>query len=142
MIRKYEHTDLDQVMKIWLDTNIRSHAHIPKGYWLDAYDMVREMLPQAELYVYEDGDTKQIEGFIGLTEDYIEGLFVREAAQSNGIGKQLLDHVKNSRPSLHLRVYQKNERAIRFYQREDFLIHSEDIDADTNEKEYRMIWIQ
>lgn len=48
--------------------------------------MVREMLPLAEIYVYEDDYTKQIDGFIGLNNDYIEGLFVKETMQSKGIG--------------------------------------------------------
>ena len=48
--------------------------------------MVREMMPQAEVYVYEDGKTHHISGFIGLTENYIAGLFVRESAQLTGTG--------------------------------------------------------
>ena len=44
------------------------------------------MMPQAEVYVYEDGKTHHISGFIGLTENYIAGLFVRESAQLTGTG--------------------------------------------------------
>jgi hypothetical protein len=31
------------------------------------------MLPCAEIYVHKDDSTKQIDGFIGLNNDYIEG---------------------------------------------------------------------
>ena len=41
---------------------------------------------------------------------------------------------------MHLSVYQKNYKAISFYQREDFVIQSESIDNDTNEKELLMSW--
>ena len=78
--------------------------------------MVREMLPHAEIYVHEDDCTKQIDGFIGLNDDYIEGVFVKETMQSKGIGKQLLNHAKEFR--LKLSVYQENEKAIKFYLRE------------------------
>ena len=36
--------------------------------------------------------------------------------------------------------YQKNTRAIQFYQREQFVIQSENIDDNTDQKEYVMIW--
>ena len=49
-----------------------------------------------------------IDGFIGLTGNYIEGIFVREVIQSKGIGKQLLNYAKGIKSSLRLSVYQKN----------------------------------
>ena len=54
------------------------------------------MLPFAEIYVHEDDGTNQIDGFIGLNENYIEGLFVKVATQSKGVGRQLLGHVKTT----------------------------------------------
>ena len=98
------------------------------------------MLPQAELYVHEDKDTRQIDGFIGLTGNHIEGIFVAKAARSKGVGKALLDHAKLLKPSLTLNVYQKNERALAFYRREQFAVQSEGIDEDTNEAEIQMLW--
>ena len=140
MIRPFRENDLFAVMQIWLDANIKAHSFIPKDYWTDNYAIVKDMLPQAEIYVYEDSDTNQVNGFIGLTDNYIEGIFVREGLQSIGIGKQLLDYAKEIKSSMRLSVYQKNTRAIAFYQREQFVIHSERIDNSTNEKEFIMTW--
>ena len=81
MIRKYNEGDIDTIIQIWLDTNIRAHHFISSEYWRTNCEMVREMLPLAEIYVYEDDYTKQIDGFIGLNNDYIEGLFVKETMQ-------------------------------------------------------------
>ena len=67
-------------------------------------------------------------------------LCVKESAQARGIGKQLLDHAKSRKTELRLGVYQKNVRAMRFYLRENFLIQAEEMDEDTNEKEYIMGW--
>ena len=47
---------------------------------------------------------------------------------------------KDKKVSLQLNVYQKNARAISFYQREGFIIQCEDLDEDTGEKEYTMLW--
>lgn len=140
VIRTFRENDLPDIMQIWLDTNIKAHNFILEKYWLDNYAMVKNLLPQAEIYVYENDNTNQIEGFIGLTGDYIEGIFVKEAVQSNGIGKQLLNYAKGIRSTMRLSVYQKNTRAISFYQKEQFLIQSENLDDNTNEKEFIMIW--
>ena len=127
-------------MQIWLQANLDAHAFIPASFWEAHFEMVRDLLPQAELYVHEDAGTRQIDGFIGLTENHIEGIFVVKSARSKGIGKALLDYVKPRRPRLTLGVYQKNERALAFYQREQFTVQSEGIDEDTNEAELQMLW--
>lgn len=142
MIRKFQDADINEVAKIWLDTNIKTHNFIPAQYWQGNFQLVKEMFLQAEIYVYENEETNKIQGFIGLSDDYIAGIFVCNEAQSNGIGKQLLDFVKRIKSQLSLSVYKRNVRAVKFYQRENFRIYSEDIDKDTKEKEYVMIWKQ
>ena len=140
MIRKFESRDLDAVMQIWLHGNLDAHAFIPADFWTDHFEMVRDILPQAELYVHENEATRQIDGFIGLSESHIEGIFVAKSARSKGIGKALLEYAKSRKPRLTLSVYQKNERAIAFYRREKFVVQSEGIDDDTNEAEIQMFW--
>ena len=138
MIRKLQKADINRVADIWLKTNLKAHFFISEQYWISNYEFVKEMLPQAEVYVYEDD--KMIQGFVGLNAEYIEGIFVSDEMQSCGIGKLLLDYIKDKKVSLRLNVYQKNARAISFYQREGFIIQCEDLDEDTGEKEYTMLW--
>ena len=140
MIRKFENLDLDAVMQIWLQANLDAHAFIPARFWEAHFETVRDMLPQAELYVHENEATRQIDGFIGLTENHIEGIFVAKSTRSKGIGRALLEYAKSRKPRLMLSVYQKNERALAFYQREQFTVQSEGIDEDTNEADIQMLW--
>lgn len=140
VIRKFEEKDIDDVMKLWFNGNIEAHSFIPSKYWADNYEPVKALLPQAEIYVHENDDTKKVDGFIGLSSNYIEGLFVESSVQSKGIGKSLLDHAKRKYPSLKLKAYLKNTRAISFYQREGFRILSEAIGENTDEKELTMLW--
>ena len=140
MIRKFEARDLDTVMQIWLHGNLDAHAFIAASFWTEHFEMVRDLLPQAELYVHENENTGQIDGFIGLTENHIEGIFVAKAARSKGIGKALLEYAKSRKPCLTLSVYQKNQRALAFYRREQFTVQSEGIDEDTSEAEIQMLW--
>jgi len=138
MIRKLQKVDINRVADIWLKTNLKAHFFIPEQYWISNYEFVKEMLPQAEVYVYEDD--KMIQGFIGINDEYIEGIFVSDEMQSRGIGKMLLDYIKDKKDRLQLKVYQKNVRAMSFYQREGFTIQSEEMDEFTREKEYVMNW--
>ena len=138
MIRRLQKVDVDRVMDLWLDTNLKTHDFVPAEYWRSNFEPVQEMLPQAEVYVYESAG--EIQGFVGLSGEYIEGIFVADETQSQGIGKRLLDHMKAIKDTLRLNVYQKNTRAIRFYQREGFVIQHEGSDESTGEKEYAMLW--
>lgn len=138
MIRKLLNGDSDRVADIWLKTNLKAHYFISNQYWKSNYELVKEMMSQAEVYVYEDD--KMIQGFIGVSDEYIEGIFVSDEMQSRGIGKMLLDYIKDKKDRLQLKVYQKNVRAMSFYQREGFTIQSESMDEFTGEKEYVMNW--
>ena len=138
MIRKLQNADMDRVAGIWLDANLKAHSFISPQYWKGNFETVKKMLPQAEVYVYEND--REIWGFIGLNGAYIEGIFVSSEMQSRGIGKRLLDFVKTKKTELRLNVYQKNMRAIRFYQREGFKILREGMDEATGEKDYEMTW--
>lgn len=140
MIRKLQDADIDRVADIWLDANLKAHSFISPQYWKGNFETVKKMLPQAEVYVYEND--REIWGFIGLNGEYIEGIFVSGEMQSRGIGKRLLDFVKTKKTKLRLNVYQKNMRAIRFYQREGFKILREGMDEATGEKDYEMTWRQ
>lgn len=138
MIRKARKEDIVKIAELWLDTNLKAHDFIPAQYWKANFEGVKAMLPQAELYVYED--EHGIQGFTGLDGDYIAGIFVRDGAQSRGVGKQLIDFVKGSKEQLRLNVYRKNVRAVRFYLRERFVIQTEGKDENTGEAEYEMVW--
>ena len=140
MIRELRKVDINKVAEIWLDTNIKTHYFISAQYWKSNFELVKELLLQATVYVYED--KQEIQGFIGLSNEYIEGIFVSAEMQSQGIGKILLNYGKGKRNKLILNVYQKNTRAISFYQREGFEIQYSGLDEATGEKDYVMAWQQ
>ena len=140
MIRKLRKEDVDAAAHIWLDTNIKAHYFVPSQYWESNFKTVKEMLPQAEVYVYDNGE--EIQGFIGVRGGHVEGLFVSDEMQSHGIGKLLLDHIKSKKNTLSLNAYLENARAIHFYKREGFEVERETVDEATGEKEYIMTWSQ
>lgn len=138
MIRKFKTADIEPVMQIWLNGNIDAHPFVSKDYWVSNYDMVQELISQAEVFVYEIDE--EIQGFIGIMDGFIAGLFVDSKYRSTGIGKQLLEHVKKRYKSLSLGVYQQNKRAVDFYFRENFYVSEEGVDEETGNAEYIMTW--
>ncbi len=138
MIRKFKKEDISTIMKIWKDENIRTHNFISKEYWENNYEYVKDILPEADIYVYLLDE--HIVGFVGVNNNYIEGIFVDIHNQCNGIGTSLLNKIKEEKENLTLSVYKKNTNAIKFYEKNDFIITSEGIDENTNETEYTMTW--
>ena len=56
------------------------------------------------------------------------------------MGRELLSHAKALKGGLSLSVYEKNRRAVNFYQREGFAVQRYGVDADTGETEMIMIY--
>ena len=138
MIRKFNKNDIDIVMQIWKNENIKAHNFIEEEYWQKNYEYVRNLLPNSEIYVYTNQNI--IEGFIGINNNYIEGIFVKSDSQNKGIGTALLNKAKEIKTNLTLSVYEKNKKAIKFYQKNGFTIVKENIDINTSQKEYVMLW--
>lgn len=139
MIRRMDKIDLEAVMKIWLETNIKAHDFIPKEYWRENYDLVKSLLPRADVFVYDD--EAGVKGFIGVADkNYVAGLFVSDKCQSKGVGSELLEKCKKKYSTLKLDVYAKNKDAVRFYRKHGFVLVREKENGDTGEVEYTMSW--
>lgn len=126
MVRNFKNADIDKIMEIWLNSNIEAHNFIDKSYWEKNFEMVKNALPQAEIYIYEENNN--IMGFVGLVENYIAGIFVEKNFRGKGIGKKLLDYAKSIKNNLTLNVYEKNIDAVKFYKREGFTVEKFGID--------------
>lgn len=139
MIKKLDLNQLDEVMKIWIDTNIEAHSFIPKEYWINNFDLVKQMMPHADIYVFDENSI--IKGFIGIMEQsYIAGLFVKKEYQREGIGHKLIEHCKSKYKYLKLDVFEKNENALNFYYKNNFKVLDKKINEETKELEYTMFF--
>lgn len=138
MIRQFRISDTEQVMQLWLTGNEDAHSFVPKEYWRSNFEEVKKQLLLAEVFVYDiDG---KIQGFIGMMDGYIAGIFVKQDCRSCGIGRRLVDFAKQTHSTLSLGVYKKNTRAVDFYLREGFVIVSEQVDEDTGEYDFTLSW--
>ena len=127
---------LAQIMGDWL----RSTGWIPVLHDRAAdLGFVTRMIASHRVLVARTPDPS---GFIAVKQGDIAGFYVTQTRRSTGIGKALLDAVKDGEPRLALWTFQANTRAIAFYSREGF-DELERTDGSGNEErlpDVRMIW--
>lgn len=140
MIKGLENFEVEEVMDIWLKTNIEAHNFIRKQYWVDNFNVVKEQyIPNSTTYIYKEDDI--IKGFISIVDEFFVGaLFVLEDYQEKGIGKKLLNYCKKIYNSLELAVYSENNSAFKFYKSCNFRIKNKQVNEDSGFEEYIMIW--
>ena len=128
MIRKANINDLSRIAEIQV---INYRLFFYPIFQSDAYyfgelqvpSLMKEYETQLDsLYVYDDGVVK---GFIKIEGTYIARLFVEPFLQNGSIGSQLLDFAVKEHNADHLWALEKNEKAIRFYERHGFFATGE-----------------
>ena len=138
MIRKMEYQDLEAAIEVWQKANRQAHGFLLAYFWGQRRAQIKTALQQQEVYVaVEEG---RLVGLIGLRRDWVHGLFVLPDCQGRGIGRRLLETLKQRRPQLWLQVYSKNQRALAFYLREGFQICRRSLDGDSNEVKLTLLW--
>lgn len=141
LLRNVKGYDLDKILNLWLEGNIDGHDFIPQTYWQSKIAVVAKLLPQSNIYAYYD-NSENIVGFLGEVDGYIAGLFVDKKFQRLGIGRQLVDYIKQVNNELTLSVYENNARALHFYEKNGFVVNTKQIDTETGELEFSMYWPQ
>jgi len=138
-IRKLNKNDIEAVVELWYKTSIVAHDFIPEGYWMqNKKAMASIYLPNSETYLAIDNE--RIVGFIAMTENYLAAIFVDNEMQGNGIGKNLLNFIKDKRKTIRLKAYGKNAKTIDFYKSQGFCIIAEQEEEETGESEFVMEW--
>lgn len=140
MIHTWDNRDITPLLTLWLESTIYAHPFIDARYWRESEAIVRDVyLPAAQTWVWEDNH--QLKGFISVLEgQFLGALFVAPEAIGCGIGRALLDEVKQRFPVLSLEVYQKNNRAVNFYHAQGFRIEDGAWQEETHHPTWIMRW--
>lgn len=75
-----------------------------------------------DIWVYDD---EFVKGMLHVEGNRIQELYVDSFFQDKGIGAMLIDHAVRELDARYLFVLEKNDRAIRFYQRHGFSLTQE-----------------
>jgi putative acetyltransferase len=117
-IREYRSSDFGALTSLWLTSWLSTGVRTP---FVVTLTVLRRRLQErlGEWSIYVAVRRQLIVGFVALRDSTLEQLFVHPALQSRGIGKRLLDFVKQQRPDgFWLRTQVQNFGARKFYERE------------------------
>ena len=135
-IRKAQAKDLGRIAEIEVFNYRQNFFPIFKSEWFYFVELTVENVAKRyenmldNIWVYED---VAVHGFVIKKGDEIVKLFVEPALQNNGTGAKLLNHVIEL-GGRFLWALEKNEGAIRFYQRNGFkLTGDKKFEEDTTE---------
>lgn len=104
---------------LWERSVRATHDFIAEDDIQRLYPLVRDSyLPALEAWVWENPDASPA-GFIATSDDTVQMLFIEPAQRGQGIGRQLLDHVR--RPGLKVDVNEQNPQAHGFYRHYGFV---------------------
>ncbi|EML2226150.1 TPA: N-acetyltransferase [Klebsiella aerogenes] len=140
MIQKWDATETGPLLELWLESTIYAHPFIAESYWQESLEVVRDVyLPAAATWVWQENDA--LKGFVSVMDSrFVGALFVAPQAIRHGIGRALLDEVKQHYDWLSLEVYQKNVRAVNFYHAQGFRIEDCAWQDDTQHPTWIMHW--
>lgn len=137
MIRTCRESDLEDLVRIWYEASVLSHAFMPAEFWAEQRDAMKDTyLPAVENWVFEEDE--EVQGFISLISGRICALFVKPGMQGKGIGTALIKHAKALKGKLSLKVYLENGNALHFYEKCGFVPVSEETDEYTGFKQFLM----
>ena len=136
VIRKAEITDLGRIAEIEVFNYRLNFFPVFKSKWFYFVELTVENVAKRyenmldNIWVYED---VAVHGFVLKRDDEIVKLFVEPALQNSGTGAKLLGFAKQQ-GGRFLWALEKNEGAIRFYQRHGFKLTGEKkFEEDTTE---------
>ncbi|MGN5139749.1 N-acetyltransferase [Aeromonas sp. 164P] len=138
MIRPLSATDLDAAVELWYQTSVQAHDFIPAAFWHEQQAAMRDIYLPASKRVYEEDG--QLLGFISWYQGSVAAIFIAPRWQSQGLGRQLLEHLKARYDRLELTVYAENEQARRFYSRNGFKEGEQQLCEHSGRPELVMHW--
>jgi len=141
-LRPYGAADEEAAIALWLRTWQQTYPDIDFGarlaWWRDRWR--NELVPLTQITVAErDGG---LTGFVTVDPKtlYLDQIVVAPEAWGSGMAEALIAAARRLSPSgLDLQVNQDNARAIRFYEKQGFIITGEDRNA-SQRLTYWMKW--
>ena len=121
ILRKADPSKGEQVARISRGSRQHFLPYLPDLHSLEediAY-FTNVVLEQSEVWCAERNNT--LVGFCAFRDGWLEHLYCLPKYVGCGAGIKLLDKAKQGQEELSLWVFQRNERAIRFYERNGFV---------------------
>ena len=124
-VRRARSGDALELLDIWLRSARATHAFLTEADISFLTPKVLDYLASdaSELYVVCT-DTEGVAGFMGLSGNEVESLFLAPEQLRRGLGTRLIAEARSLRPGAELtvEVNEQNEDARRFYEASGFVV--------------------
>ena len=121
MIARAEITDHATLARIWEASVRASHHFLPEDYLQHIKSLLPQIFQHVTMYVSRS-EQGSITGFLGVSDQKIEMLFIDPQYMRKGIGKLLTRFAIEELRLSAVDVNEQNEEALQFYQRLGFTV--------------------
>lgn len=120
-IRRSKHEEGEKLIAIWRRSVDATHDFLSASYRAELEELVSDFLPEAPLWVAVT-DRDEPVGFMLLTGEHMDALFVDPDVRGQGVGKLLVKHALSLTPGLTTNVNEHNKQAVGFYKKMGFKV--------------------
>ena len=117
MINSASQRDYPAIIELWELSVRASHFFLPEDYLQKIKRLLPSILPTVKLFVHFDEDNQTITGFVGVSEEKIEMLFIHPDNRGQGIGRLLNKFAVEQLQTYKVDVNEQNEQAVSFYKK-------------------------
>ncbi|ATL43376.1 GNAT family N-acetyltransferase [Elizabethkingia sp. HX WHF] len=119
LIREANSEDYADVIRVW-EASVRATHHFLDPEDITFYkSIIPEALPQVKLFIYEiEG---QVAGFMGVSGNTLDMLFIDPAYRRKGIGSKLFQYAQSEFQISKVDVNEQNQQAVDFYLKTGFV---------------------
>ena len=117
MINSASQRDHPAIIELWELSVRASHLFLPEDYLQKIKNLLPSILPTVKLFVHFDKDDQTITGFLGVSDEKIEMLFIHPAKRGQGIGRLLNQFAVEQLQTYKVDVNEQNEQAVSFYKK-------------------------
>jgi putative acetyltransferase len=143
-IEKAKEEDIAEVARLFKTTRESELPYLPKLHTPqeDVSFFRAKVFSQQTVHVLRE-DRVRLVGFIAFDSEWIHHLYILPELTGHGLGTQLMKLAKKNSKNLQLWAFERNVRAIRFYQKHGFKIIKKTDGNENEEKEpdVLMQWI-
>ena len=130
-IRPARSGEYDDIARVWMESWVSTGLAEASPFLLaNLRARVRHEIEKGwSLFVADDQGTPAAMLALHLSERYLDQLFVAPQYQGKGLGRELLGFTRTLLPDeIWLRCVRENEKAWRWYEREDFAFEKEAVE--------------
>ncbi len=132
--------DLPRMVEVWEASARATHDFVSKADMEEFKPLVLKELPDLDIAAVR-GDRGEVIGFVGMSKDKLDALFIHPDYRGKGIGKALVAYAIEKKGATTVEVNEQNHQAVGFYQKMGFEVYDRSED-DGNGKPYPILYMR